>query len=97
VVNLHPARDGTPLASDNASAPNVAIINETLAKRFWPGQVAIGKRIEGTDPSHRYFMEVVGVVADPRTISPQQASTPEYYIPFEQMPAPLWGARFRRR
>jgi putative ABC transport system permease protein len=78
--------------TDNAGAPNVAIINETLAKRFWPGQDAIGKRIEGMDPSHRHFMEVVGVIADPRNISLQQMPTPEYYIPFEQMPAPLWGA-----
>jgi putative ABC transport system permease protein len=78
--------------TDRAGAPNVAIINETLAKRFWPGQNAIGKRIEGMDPSHRHFMEVVGVIADPRNISLQQVPTPEFYIPFEQMPPQLWGA-----
>jgi predicted permease len=78
--------------TDDAAAPNVAIINETLAKRFWPGQSAIGKRIEGMDPSHRHFMEVAGVIADPRNISLQQTPTPEYYIPFEQMPPALWGA-----
>jgi hypothetical protein len=77
--------------SDDAGAPDVAIINETLAKRFWPGQNAIGKRIEGMDPSHRHFMEVIGVIADPRNISLEQTPTPEYYIPFEQMPPALWG------
>jgi hypothetical protein len=78
-------------AGDDAAAPNVTIVNETLAKQFWPGQTAVGKRIEGMDPSHRHFMEVVGVIADPRTISLQQTPTPEYYIPFEQMPPALWG------
>jgi len=38
------------------------------------------------------LMEVVGVVADPRNISLDQAPAPEFYIPFEQMPPALWGA-----
>ena len=88
-IRMLAGRDFT--IADNAGAPNVAIINETLGKRFWPGQSVIGKRIEGMDPSHRHFMEVVGVIADPRNISLQQTPTPEYYIPFEQMPPALWG------
>ena len=78
--------------NDDANAPNVAIINETMAKRFWPGEQAIGKRIEAMDPSHRHFMEVIGVIADPRNISLDQTPAPEFYIPFEQMPPALWGA-----
>lgn len=89
-IRMLAGRDFT--VNDDAGAPNVAIINETLAKKFWPGQNAIGKRIEGMDPSHRHFMEVVGVIADPRNISLEQVPTPEYYIPFEQMPPALWGA-----
>jgi len=77
---------------DAAGAPLVAIVNETMARKFWPGQQAIGKRIEGMDPSHRHLMEVVGVVADPRNVSLDQAPAPEFYIPFEQMPPALWGA-----
>jgi predicted permease len=88
-IRMLAGRDFT--TSDDAGAPDVAIINETLAKRFWPGQNAIGKRIEGMDPSHRHFMEVIGVIADPRNISLEQTPTPEYYIPFEQMPPALWG------
>jgi predicted permease len=88
-IRLRAGRDFS--VTDDASAPNVAIINETLAKRFWPGENAIGKRIEGMDPSHRHFMEVVGVIADPRNISLDQQPTPEYYVPFEQMPPALWG------
>jgi predicted permease len=88
-IRMLAGRDFT--IGDDASSPNVAVINETLAKRFWPGESAIGKRIEGMDPSHRHFMEVVGVIADPRNISLEQTPTPEFYIPFEQMPAALWG------
>ena len=88
-IRMLAGRDFT--MSDDAGAPNVAIVNATLAKRFWPGQNAIGKRIEGMDPSHRHFMEVVGVIADPRSVSLQQPPTPEYYIPFAQMPPALWG------
>jgi predicted permease len=76
---------------DDANGPLVAIINETMAKKFWPGEQAIGKRIEGMDPSHRHFMEVVGVIADPRNVSLDQTPAPEFYIPFEQMPPALWG------
>ncbi len=77
--------------TDNADAPNVAIINETLAKRFWPGQDAIGKRMEGMDPSHQHFMQVIGVVDDPRNVSLDQPADPEFFIPLEQSPPPLWA------
>jgi predicted permease len=60
---------GTPLVAgrefterDDASAPRVVIVNETFARRFWPGGNAVGRRIrtEETGP----WMEVVGVVRD---------------------------------
>ncbi|HUQ80612.1 MAG TPA: FtsX-like permease family protein, partial [Gemmatimonadaceae bacterium] len=89
-IRMLGGRDFT--TGDDAGAPNVAIINETMAQKFWPGQQAIGKRIEGMDPSHRHFMEVVGVIADPRNISLEQTPVPEYYIPFEQTPPALWGS-----
>jgi putative ABC transport system permease protein len=77
---------------DKAGAPDVAIINEALAKRFWPGEPAIGKRMEGMDPSHQHFMEVVGVIVDPRDVALDQQPSPEFYIPIEQTPPPLWTA-----
>ena len=52
-------------ATDNADRPNVVIINETMARRFWPNESAVGKRIgrPGANPNWR---EVVGVVNDVR-------------------------------
>jgi len=77
--------------TDNATNPNVAIINEALARRFWPGQDAVGKRMEGMDPSHQHFMTVIGVVADPRNVSLDRPADAEFYIPLEQVPPPLWS------
>ncbi len=71
---------------DNADAPRVAIINETLAKRFWPAEDAIGKRIRfDGEPEQNPWMQIVGVIADVRhdLNSPMR---PEYYLPHAQDP-----------
>src|SRR5262249_14752195 len=56
-------------AADRAGAPPVAVVNESGARRFWPGESPLGKRVWfGTttgpfsDPAHA--MEIVGVVGD---------------------------------
>jgi predicted permease len=50
--------------TDKAGAPNVAIINESLANKFWPGQSPLGKRIGSEDPSNPDWVEIVGVMQD---------------------------------
>jgi predicted permease len=52
------------LESDRPGAPHVAIINESMAKKFWPGENPIGKRIGTADPANPDWAEVVGVTAD---------------------------------
>jgi putative ABC transport system permease protein len=47
-----------------ASAPMRTIINESMAKQFWPGESAIGKRI--AHPTERAWQEIIGVVRDIR-------------------------------
>ncbi|HVX38188.1 MAG TPA: ABC transporter permease [Gemmatimonadaceae bacterium] len=89
-IRLRAGRDFT--TADGASAPNVAIIDEALARRLWPGQTAIGKRIEGMDPSHQHFMTIVGVAAEARDVGLDQAPAAEFYIPIEQMPPAIWHA-----
>src|SRR5262249_12575158 len=44
--------------------PAVAIINEATARRFWPNENPIGKRIGSPNPTNRNWREVVGVVND---------------------------------
>ena len=50
--------------SDRLGAPEVVIINEAMAQKFWPGENPIGKRIGRTDPAAPAWEEVVGVMSD---------------------------------
>ncbi|HZS59141.1 MAG TPA: ABC transporter permease [Gemmatimonadaceae bacterium] len=85
-------RDGRDIATtDDAHSPKITVINEALARKLWHGERAVGKRMEGMDPSHTHFMTVIGVIADIRDVGLEQQATPEFYIPVEQTPAPLWA------
>ena len=83
-------------AHDDATANPVVIINETLAKRLWPGTDPIGKRITTTARqigplAHRVVAgnehEVVGVVRDIRNTSVRDESEPALYFAPGQFPA----------
>ena len=52
------------LDSDRPGAPPVVIINEAMAKKYWPGENPIGKRMGDIDPANPNWAEVVGVMAD---------------------------------
>ena len=69
---------------DTLSALPVVIVNETFARRHWPGQDAIGKRIRFNAPLDRApWMEVVGVIRDVKHELTVEV-TPEYYLPHAQ-------------
>ncbi len=71
---------------DKAGAPPVVIVNEMFARKHWPGQSAIGKRIRFTGPLDKApWMEVVGVSEDVRH-ELDKLVTPEYYLPHAQDP-----------
>ena len=56
--------------TDRADSPPVCIINESFARRFWPGQDPLGKRIKhGRVDGPRPWFTVVGVVADTKAIA----------------------------
>ncbi|HKQ74362.1 MAG TPA: ABC transporter permease [Blastocatellia bacterium] len=70
--------------ADTSDSRRVIIVNETLAKRFWPNGDAIGKHIRFTGSLDRNpWMEVVGVVGDVKheMVTP---ITPDYYLPLAQ-------------
>ncbi len=71
---------------DTDDAPPVAIVNVAMARRFWPGQDPIGKRIRtGPDPKTP-STTVVGLVADTRQLGLKDAPPPVLYVPFQQFP-----------
>jgi putative ABC transport system permease protein len=80
-----PLRKGRTFGpQDQATAPAVMIVNDTFARRFFPGEEVIGKRIipgEGRQPVTR---EIVGVVGDIRHEGLDVEPSPEYYVPYEQ-------------
>jgi putative ABC transport system permease protein len=83
---------GTPLVEgrafterDDKAASPVAIVNQTLAHRLWPGTSAVGKRIRVKFAAGQ-LLEVVGVAADMRQFGLDTAASAEVFVPLAQMP-----------
>ena len=73
--------------ADNASAPRVIIINQVFAKKFWPNERAVGKRITFDDPrKNPKWVTIVGVVGDIRHLALDLDAKPEMYVPWAQDP-----------
>ena len=69
-------------STDNASAPQVAIINQTMAQRFWPNENAVGKRL--TLVRQKSVVEIVGIVGDIERYGLEENVQPEIYFPYSQ-------------
>jgi putative ABC transport system permease protein len=70
---------------DTASSPAVAIVSESLAHKYWPGESPIGKRLKPSFPGSSWCV-VVGVAADVRHWSVDVAVEPTAYYPYTQVP-----------
>lgn len=73
-------------ATDTAAAPAVAVVNETLARRFFPGQEAIGQHLRMGTGQTTPWMTIVGIVGDVRHTGLEQTPAPELYINYLQAP-----------
>jgi predicted permease len=72
-------------AIDKADSPKVAIVNETMAQRFFPDSSAVGHRFGmGGDESHIGDIEIVGVVKNAKYVSLQEEPAAAAYFPFSQ-------------
>ena len=69
---------------DDAQAPLVVVVNETLARREWPNRSAIGQQIRYVDSDR--WLTVVGVARDAKHFGPAEAPRPQAYIPYMQSP-----------
>jgi macrolide transport system ATP-binding/permease protein len=72
--------------ADDATKPNVVIINQALEKQYFPGEDPIGKQIGDTALSPNSIMEIVGIVEDIREGSLDDPIWPAIYVPFNQSP-----------
>lgn len=77
--------------NDSVNAPLVAIINESLARRYFQGQNPIGKQIfyhahDITREASQAPIEIVGVIADIKQNSLSKSGRPDVYTPFAQSP-----------
>ncbi|HKW19647.1 MAG TPA: ABC transporter permease [Terriglobales bacterium] len=72
--------------ADTAAAPKVAIVSQSLAKLYWPGQNALGKRIKPQMPDGEWCT-VIGVAADVRHWTADVTDVePTAYYPYTQIP-----------
>jgi predicted permease len=78
-------------SGDTTNRPAVVVINESMARHFWPGQSALGRRLGSGDPNDPHWEEVVGVVNDirfPALLEPPDTSF-QAYRPMTQS-SPRW-------
>ena len=80
---------------DDPKAPHVAIINQTLADRLFPGGDPIGNRIDFTYTSEPDIWQIVGVVADENLAEVDQKPSPVIYESLEQSPDSRLGVVLR--
>jgi putative ABC transport system permease protein len=72
---------------DEANPASVLLINETAARRFWPGENPVGKRVKlGATPDRLPWITVIGVVGDLRHSGLDVEPRPEVYRPYAVNP-----------
>jgi predicted permease len=76
-------------ARDTAAGPRVAVVNEAMAKQFFPGQYPIGKRFWFGRSRSGAPMEIVGVVRDAKYASLRAPAPPTAYVPYTQSRTPV--------
>jgi predicted permease len=69
--------------SDDEKAPLVAVVNQTMAKKFWPDRDAIGERFSTRDSKGK-LIEIVGVVQNGKYRGVTEDPLPFFYLPLEQ-------------
>jgi putative ABC transport system permease protein len=72
------------IGQDGPKAPSVAIINQSMARRYWPSEDPVGQRV--TTDSGATWTTIVGVVGDVRQYGLDAAAVDEMYLPFDQVP-----------
>ncbi|MBI2835010.1 MAG: ABC transporter permease [Acidobacteria bacterium] len=82
---------------EGAARTPVAVINQTMAKRFWPKEDPVGKRYRVNEPQQGDWMTVIGVVPDIRhdDINPDDRPYAAAYVPYRYSATPNTGLTIR--
>jgi putative ABC transport system permease protein len=82
-ISIRRGRDFS--SGDTAESPPVVIINERLARQYFPGEEPNGRRLR-LGFRGQIFHQIVGVVADERHVRPEADFRPNVYLPYAQSP-----------
>jgi len=83
LMNVH-VREGRAFTDrDRDGAPMVALVNDAMARKYWPGRDPIGRRFRVGDGP---WIEIVGVAANTKHGSLRETIEPEFYQPYAQAP-----------
>ncbi|HWK08880.1 MAG TPA: ABC transporter permease [Vicinamibacterales bacterium] len=83
-ATLRSGRLFTP--QDDATAAPVAIVSASLARHYWPGQNAVGKRVKWGGPDRtRGWLQIVGVIADLKQDSLDAPGAIQIFVPVDQL------------
>jgi putative ABC transport system permease protein len=94
-VALARGRDFTD--AEGRSQQAVAIINETMASRFWAGEDPVGRQFRLKDAQAAEAFTIIGVVPDIRhdEVEPDDEAFPQAYVPYPYAPTPNTGVTIR--
>lgn len=94
-----PLRKGRFLTQhDDQGAPLVIVINETLARRYFPDEDPLGKRLQiGYGREEPPWREIVGVAADIKQFGLASGEPPAFYLPYRQVPFNTMSLMVRTR
>ena len=88
-----PLRRGRYLAdSDRVDTPPVVVVNEAMARQFWPNLNPVGRRLRISDNGNSEWLTVVGVVGDVRQMGLDLPVASELYVPYRQYGGQPWFA-----
>jgi putative ABC transport system permease protein len=79
--------------SDAPGRPLVAVINETAARLYWPGDDPVGRTIRYYPQEISPSIRIVGIVGDVRSRGPNNPPPPAVYVAYEQAPRPDYEGR----
>jgi predicted permease len=82
-------------AQDDQRAPKVALVNQTFARKFFPNEDVLGKRVTIND--NKRDIEIIGVVADTKYMSQREEIQPLFYTPWRQESADIGQMHFTLR